>query len=84
MHECVVCGAAISGGYFLRKFRFWRLSTCTTEHSMLLDERLKPLKGVKPIDPDALDVVCRGEAEVIPASLKTRAMLKFFGPMLDG
>jgi len=83
MHNCVVCGKEIHGGYFLRKFQCFNLSACSHACSQTLDRRLKPLRGVKVTSLDALHAVIDGSADAIPAGLKERAMLKFFGPLLE-
>ena len=82
MPDCVICGKEKHGGYFLRKFRNLRLTTCRFACSRTLDQRLKPLRGVKVTDFEALDAVIAGTADAIPAGLKERAMLKFFGPLM--
>ena len=83
MPDCVVCGKEIRGGFFLRKFRFLNLSACSQACHETLEQRLKPLRGVKVTDFEALDAVIAGTADAIPAGLKERAMLKFFGPLLE-
>jgi hypothetical protein len=83
MHNCVVCGKEIHGGYFMRKFRYFPLSTCCWDCHQILDRRITGVCIVYSTEVPARGcMITSSNREASPTTIQAPGSETSVGPVL--